>query len=152
MIVLRDFKPANVGERAFVARSWVESFAESTMAKLVTFAGLVPDARAGWNAGPGYWRTWNGLVNGLVDRAHILVAEDDGLIAGFACWEPWGDGVALHYVYVRASYRRRGVARDLLAKLPAGPVVFTHRSRGVRTVPESWRYSLAPLLMTKEAA
>ena len=91
----------------------------------------------------------------LASRARLTVAEDEGLIAGFLCWEPWGEGHAVHYVYTRLSYRGRGVARELLASLPGGPCLYTHRSRAVRGVPDSWRFSMAPLfgvLEKKEAA
>lgn len=139
------------GERSFIAKSWCESFASSAMAKLLTYAGSSPAVRSDeWHAGPSYWRTWNPLIDTLMTRARVTVAEDEGLIAGFLCWEPWGDGIAVHYVYTRLSYRGRGVARELLASLPSGPALYTHRSRGVRSVPESWHFSMAPLFNVSE--
>ena len=133
------------GERSFVARSWVESYASSDMAKMLTYAGCCPWMQgAKWNATLGYWTTWNALVNVLLDRCEVTVS-DDGLISGFVVHEPWGDSTAVHYVYVRLTRRAQGVARELLATLPSGPTLFTHRSRGVREVPSHWRFSMAPL-------
>lgn len=147
---LRPLNPAIAGERSFVVRSWVESYGTSNMAKSLTFNGLLPRHDREWRPGNAYWRLWNPLVDVLVKRARVTVAEDNGLVAGFMCWEPWDGSAALHYIYTRLSYRGQGVARDLLGILPSGPIVFTHRSRAVRSVPESWRYSLAPLFGVQE--
>lgn len=144
-MIVRPMNPAVAGERAFVLRSWVESYATSALAKVITHAGNAGPVEREWRPSPAYWRTWNALVSALADRGRVLVAEDAGLIAGFMCWEPWDDFVAIHYIYTRLSYRKQGVARTLLGHLPAGPAVFTHRSRGVRGVPETWRFSMAPL-------
>lgn len=148
-ILVRRPLADSTSERGFVAKSWVESFANSTVAEGLTFAGLRSRSPS-WEAGPAYWRTWNALVNQLMARGRVTVADDDGLVAGFVAWEPWDEATALHYVYVRLSYRGRGVARELLETLPAGPLVFTHRSRSVRHVPPSWRYTMAPLFGVSE--
>lgn len=44
--------------------------------------------------------------------AKTLVAFVDGVAVGFVCAIPGG---ALHYVAVKAAYRRRGIAKRLLA-------------------------------------
>lgn len=158
-MILRPMNLDIAGERSFIAKSWVESFASSAMAKLLTFAGTHPKYEdREWHAGSTYWRLWNPVVDALLERARVTVA-DDGVIAGFMCWEPWEDTAAVHYIYTRLGWRDGAmgphVARELMATLPAGPLLFTHRSRAVRGVPESWRYSLAPLfgvLERKEAA
>ncbi len=55
--------------------------------------------------------------------ARVLIAEDDGLIAGFALWFPtfstWlgRPGIWLEDLFVRPAYRRRGIARALLGAL-----------------------------------
>lgn len=152
---IRPLDPTLSGERSFIARSWVESFGTSQQAKLLTFGGNLPERGTEWSPGGGYWRTWNALVDVLLGRAHVLVADADGLIAGFVCWEPWDGMVAVHYVYTRLSFRGQGVAGQLLGHLPAGPTLYTHRSRAVRQVPPTWRFSMAPLfgvVERKEAA
>lgn len=154
-MIYRALDPAIAGERAFVARSWVESFGKSQQAKLLTFGGNLPDRGDTWTPGAGYWRTWHALVDALLERAHVIVAEDAGLIAGFLCWEPWDGAAAVHYVYTRLSYRGQGVAAALVGQVPAGPTLYTHRSRGLRAVPATWRFSMAPLfgvVERKEAA
>ena len=131
------------GERAFVVSAWVNSFSTSDMAKLATFGGYAPRVSE-WAAGPGYYGAWNALVDDVLERSQVTVADDDGLLAGYVVWGQERDTV-LHYIYTRLSYRAQGVARELLSTLPLGPIVYTHRSRGVRSVPAGWQYSLAPL-------
>ncbi len=139
------------GERAFIARSWVESYALSDTAKLCSYAGCCPWLQgARWEASVSYWSTWNALVNELIDRGTVTVAEERGVVAGFLVSEPWGDATAVHYVYTRLSWRSQGIARKLVDTLPVGPVIFTHRSRSVHVVPQHWRFSLAPLFGVME--
>jgi GNAT superfamily N-acetyltransferase len=155
-----------MGERAFVAKSWVESYASSSMARLISTCGWTCDATSpGFRITQEYWDTWHVLVSSLLDRCYTYVAMDDDLIAGFVCWEPWEDGVALHYVYTRLMYRRQGVAKLLLGKsttvgagsawTPFGAgsrMYYTHRSRGMPPAPEGWIYTLRPLLGARRAA
>lgn len=145
-----------MGERAFVAKSWVESYASSSMARLISTCGSTCDARAhGFRITQEYWDTWHVLVSGLLDRCVTVLAMDDDLIAGFVCWEPWEDGVAVHYVYTRLMYRRQGVAKLLLGKsatFGGMPMYYTHRSRGMPPAPEGWIYTLRPLLGARKAA
>lgn len=135
------------GERAFLAKSWVESFSSSEMAQLISLAGARAERGRGWRVTSEYWTTWNALVNALLDRARTSVALDDaGLLAGFLCWEPWEGAACVHYVYTRLMHRGVGLARTLCAELPRGAVLYTHRSRGVTRVPEGWQYTLRPLI------
>jgi GNAT superfamily N-acetyltransferase len=147
-------RPMRPGERAFVAKSWVESFASSALSKLVSHSGTEGRTDDFWRPNPEYWACWNALVNSLLDRCITIVAadSDDGgpaLVAGFLCWEPWESAVAVHYVYTRLSYRKLGVARALVSELPGGPVYYTHRSRGIARPPEGWQFSIRPLLDTR---
>lgn len=135
------------GERAFVAKSWVESFSSSEMARLISHAGSLGNPHGGWRASQEYWSTWNPLVDALLARARTTVLLDDaGLIAAFICWEPWEGAPCVHYVYVRLMYRRQRLASRLVGELPRGLVYYTHRSRGVTKIPDGWVYTLRPLI------
>ena len=107
-----------------------------------------------WTAPPEYWATWHAVVDRLLARGICTVAVEQGLLAGFVCWEPWESKIAVHYCYVRWMYRQLGVARGLLDTLPRGETVYTHRSRTLAKVPEGWQFSLRPLLSVghREAA
>ena len=149
-------RPMRDDERGFVAKSWVESHSTSASARIISLQGTLGDPGRAWKPSREYWATWNALVDRLLDRCRTTVLEDDaGLVAAFVCWQPWETGVAVHYIYVRLMYRKTGLAKALATFAEAGPVVYTHRSRGITKIPEGWQYSVRPLfelLREKEAA
>lgn len=147
-------RPMEPADRNFVVKSWLESFSKSAMAKLISLAGRESAPREVWSANRDYFETWNDLINGLVDRGRTLIVEDDaGLIAGFLVYEPWESSIVVHYVYTRLPHRRMGVARQLVREIPAGPVYYTHRNRGIHKIPPGWQFTIRPLLsVLREAA
>jgi hypothetical protein len=48
--------------------------------------------------------------------------------------------------YTRLPNRKMGLASRMIQELPGGPVIYTHRSRGLARVPEGWQFTLRPLL------
>lgn len=123
-VALRPMAPA---DRNFVRKSWLRSYAASAQARI---------------AGRAYWTGHHDLIERLLERASVRVACSSthaGTIVGFACV---GWPSTLHYVYVREEFRRYGVARRLLADLPAG-VTYSHRSDMVSAlpVPDGWFFS-----------
>ncbi len=64
----------------------------------------------------------------LRPSATVIVAESDGLIVGWIAVEVLPNCTALHYIYVKSSYRREfGIAGALFTRaLPLGAVVYTH--------------------------
>jgi ribosomal protein S18 acetylase RimI-like enzyme len=161
MIAIRDIRP---DDRAWCARCWVDTYGPPGKhgsgsllgSHLGYFGGLhvehaVERRMAGLSV---YRQTWNNLVTRLIERCLVRVAEDEAMLVGFVCWEPWDDGIAVHYVLVRESYQRQGVGRRLLAELPSGVTYYTHRTRSVANAPEGWQYTIAPLLCSgkREAA
>jgi len=52
-----------------------------------------------------------------------VMPDDHSVILGWACYEPG----TLHYVYVKPSFRRYGVAKALLAGVQH-PFTYTHRT------------------------
>jgi GNAT superfamily N-acetyltransferase len=57
------------------------------------------------------------VLEDVLKRAVLLVAESDGALLGFALMEkpPHAVRTVAHYVYVKASFRRQGIAKQLLA-------------------------------------
>jgi hypothetical protein len=146
----------SAGDRAWCAKSWVESYASSPMARLISLNGTLGDPQRHWRVSGEYWEDQNALVSCLLDECTTSVVVDDlGLLAGFVCWEPWEMGVHVCYIYVRLMHRTRGVAKLLESSLPRGQRYFTHRSRGLTRIPDGWTYTLRPLRRqpkAKEAA
>lgn len=75
------------------------------------------------------------IADWLFRQAEILVAcsvDDPWLIYGFAIFERTGAALALHYVYVKATYRRGGLGSRLVAIAAnrRGVIVASHRTRG----------------------
>lgn len=106
-------------ERNLVRQSWMRSARSSWMS-------AIPKND--------YYDVQTPIVNRLVERAHVVVAESTdvpGELAGWACY----DGDVFHFAYVKESYRRFGVGRTLVGH--AGPFRYcTYRT------PMSYRCSL----------
>jgi GNAT superfamily N-acetyltransferase len=105
---------------------------------------------AQWPWGPGL--AWSDAVNRLVEHlatpATTLVAQgQDGLVDGFAVLERPD---VLHYLYVRLTARRQGVAMALLDALPRQAIRrYTERVTSkwmVERIPADWTYTPALLI------
>jgi GNAT superfamily N-acetyltransferase len=132
-----------------VRSAWLESYATSDYAKLVT-----PPPQWEQNEKRGgrvYFTGQRELIERLIVSSVVLVAEGEAAqLDGFVVGWP---AAMLHYVYVKQSRRGRGLARALLEALDlrAGqPVVYTHRSRSVRGNPRGWTYDPSPTTVLKE--
>jgi len=76
-------------------------------------------------------------IRRLIRRATIRIAHnpaDDDHLIGFAAFT----GHELHYVYVKAAFRGRGIARALLKDAPI--TGYTFRTTGVRA-PQGWDFT-----------
>jgi GNAT superfamily N-acetyltransferase len=102
-----------------------------------------------FRAGELYWEAQKDLAQRLLARCNVAVWDSDGMLDGWVCRE-WQAPV-LHYVYVRHSARRTGIARALVAELADGPAEYSHWRTGVfgARLPPSWRYN--PYALTRAA-
>lgn len=98
------------GALGFVLDSWLKSFADAPAAKLMR----------------DYWRTQRRIAEAIVsdDRTRVYVARpsDRQRPCAWLC----AQGDALHYAYVIAEHRRRGVCSELM-DVAGGLVRYTHR-------------------------
>ena len=89
---------------AFVYGTWLSAYAGAPSVK-----SLPRDL---------YYAYQRCLIASLLERATTLVAEDAGLLLGWACAERAGPRlVAGHFVFVKARDRELGIAADLMAAL-----------------------------------
>ncbi len=100
MTLEHTIRPAHLGDRGFIIDSWLTGYHESPQGK------LIPDAM--------YWSAFGqkGLVEALVDLSPPTVAclpERPEFIYGWAC----AGQRTLHYLYVRADFRRQGIGAAL---------------------------------------
>ena len=143
----------------FIINAWVKSFADSETAMVSTprdgrYARRCERCNR-WVPKQGelsgeYRHGQRRLIMTLLETSKTLIAEatdvKTAMIDGFATYSRgpapvgqhmgfgWEPSWVVHYVYVRKSARKRGVARALLAEVledPAVRVVYTHRSTGV---------------------
>lgn len=161
-------RPAGANDAAFVASSWLQSYASSDWATLVTphddahvvrcegcGACRVRAERQGhvtaWRAGACYWAGHKRLIARLIASSNVTVmqSDEDGLLDGWIVRAV--DRPVLHYLYVRRSARGRGVARELMADLREAPTTFTHWPRGLqpKRIPRGWRFDPYELMVVQ---
>lgn len=121
-----QIRPAAPGDVAFVSATWKQSYwRESNWANRITWK--VFDV--------GHSR----IVRSLLEKSQVLIAGVGGDdIAGYLVFEP-GVSAAVHYAYVKPSFRKMGVLRALLyaSGLPDGlsGCVVTHGTRAWFSAP-----------------
>jgi hypothetical protein len=89
----------------FIYNSWLKSFRNGTMTK------NVPNAI--------YFTNHHKIIDKLLRTAKTIVCcntEDPSIIYGFINYEIVDDQFVLHYVYVKHTYRKLGIAKNLLAQ------------------------------------
>lgn len=136
-------RPALPEDMRFVRSSWLQSFADSDFARILT----PKDVWERREASNEYYDCQRLIIEVCLDTAAIYVDADTNMIDGWLVCEPG----LVHYVYVRQSARGRGVARRLLEAAgihASGHVEYTHRSRGLNAakVPKTWKHVFWKLL------
>jgi len=135
---------ASPAERAFVCKSWVQSFGSSPWADSMATPLEVKRNRLA----DAYYRGHNALVDRLLARPGcvVRVAERDGIAVAFLVAEP-SRGV-VHYAYTKTLYRGEGIQHELAGALWEQPAVYTHKTHAVDAarVPRLWRYDPYPAM------
>lgn len=93
-----DIRLATTEDQKFIRSSWHRNYWKTWACK-----------RIPWES---YWPGQDRRINRLLERAHTLVAffpEVPDEVLGWACIE----GETLHYIYVKAAYRRSGIAAGM---------------------------------------
>lgn len=127
---LRGVEPADL---KFIRSSWLESYAESSLAHT-----LVP---------PLYRLRWGAIIDALIERSQIVVAcdaESPGVVWGWLCWESLAldpprirHPAVAHYAYVKDGARKQGVLRALTTHLRLtanGGFYYSHSTASLKTI------------------
>lgn len=72
------------------------------------------------------------LIEEILRRSNVLLAvseDDPDQIFGWVCFEDREEGFTIHYVYVKATFRKLGIGRALVDSLPEAEW-FTHKTYG----------------------
>jgi GNAT superfamily N-acetyltransferase len=121
VLQLRDIQPGDV---RFVLDSWAKSFRASP------WAGVIPNHL--------YYDVFHESVEQLLARGtKIQIAcakHDPSRILGWVATEKVRDGQAVHFIYVKDPFRRRGLASHLLEQTVGtqdreGRYFYTYRTR-----------------------
>jgi GNAT superfamily N-acetyltransferase len=124
-IILRPFR---YSDQSFVYSTWIRGMYYGN-----SWAGSSKQSEGTFH------RRYADVITAILSKptTTIQVAalkDDDDVILGYAVTEP----TILHWVYVKPTWRRFGIAKALI---PANTEVITHQThRGKSFAPKSWRY------------
>lgn len=113
--VVRPWRPDR--ERALVAHSWTQSYRDS------------PEMRNRFGRWEDYKAVYVPVIDAILDRddTNVLVAAGPGDIAvGWMAFASWTSIDTVHWVWVQAQHRERGIARRLLDGL-RNRIAYTHK-------------------------
>lgn len=114
-LILRS--PSDESEKNFIRRAWTGTYSQFRPARIFWTAGH-PNRIIQMPLGL-YYQEHRRYVDEMIPFCTVAVARSSGrklgqqdVLAGFACVH----GDVIHYVYTAFSFRRFGVARQLLAE------------------------------------
>jgi hypothetical protein len=131
------------GDEAFVFNAWLKSYKDSPLGKT-----LVNDV---------FYSNHKLIVKNLIGDAgvDILLAvnpENESQIYGFACIEVTPTVTTAHYVYVKYSFRKLGIALGMVREIEpdTSKIKFvTHLPRDWRDLVQKWEWVYNPYLLYK---
>lgn len=114
----------------FIFSSWLKSFRSSDFAKHLSNSM--------------YYREHHKLIADILERSQVICAvsdEDESQIFGWICAETGGPVPVVHYVYVKQTYRRVGIASKLLSLVADGAFLYTHDTGAAPELAKNGVYS-----------
>ena len=131
-VILRQYRPA---DRAVVCDVWLQSYYKHASQWL------------GWIGFDAFRALYMPIICALLDRSRVRVAclrDDESAVVGWLCMSD----KLLHYVWVRAEWRRSGLGTWLAHDLAADAMHYTHETEAgrqwVRRFP-GWEYAAKEL-------
>ena len=120
------FRAPTVSDKSFIFNSWLKSFRHSPLAKPL--------------CNEVYFKNHKVIVENILKRSRVLIAcnpEDEDQIYGYIVYEPIIDDITvLHYVYVKFTYRKLGIARTIVEGSIdiKNPILYTHHTETVKRI------------------
>lgn len=108
-------RPMTVGDEGFIFNSWLRSFRKS----------VDMESKA-------YYLFQHRKIEKLLRDSRVLMAvseDDPDQIFGWVCFAPFEDEYIVHYLYVKATFRKLGIGRRLFEALPTIGW-YTHKTYG----------------------
>lgn len=134
-IVLR---PANSEDIGFLFNSWLKSFRNSDFAKKI--------------ANEIYYSEHHKIIEKLFAHYDVVVAcneNDLAQIYGFMCAGDTENILTIHYIYVKHTFRRMGIAKSLLKSIGHDPdkaCIYTHYSYKYKSIAEKYNMIYHPYI------
>ena len=83
-----------------------------------------------------YYNLFKEVVGKALQTSNIIIVcnpDDSSQVYGYLCYKYEDDIPVIQYVYVKFTYRKLGIARDLIKSviptIKSSPVVVTHANR-----------------------
>lgn len=132
-----SFRRARLEDGNFVFSSWLKSYRGSDFAKHMT--------------NDVYYGHHKSIVAALIAKSIILVAcnpEDENQVFGYIVFEH-ERGCLVHWLYVKYTYRKLGVANALIGQLPngSGGITLTHIGRSFQELKAKYNLEYNPYLL-----
>lgn len=102
----------------FITSGWLKSFRNAP------FVRGVPNTV--------YYYHHHKLLETLIPRSTVLVAcnaEDTDQLVGFICYETFKEGVLIHYVYVKQTLRKVGIAKKMFETAVEGAPLIQYTAK-----------------------
>ena len=116
-----SFRKANEQDVSFIFHSWMNSYKNSSFA-----SKLNP---------PVYNSEHHKIIEKLLKNSQTIIAhpsDDSTQIMGYICASYVESNLAIHYIYIKHSFRSLGIAKMLLAAFhhnPEMPILYTHHTK-----------------------
>lgn len=134
---LFNIRPATPNDANFIISSWLKRYRDAISPRLVTDKI--------------YYSAQHQIIAAILQKPTTEVfiacnAADEGQICGYVVGERLPDLSMIHWVYVKNSFRKWGIATELLAKFPEA-TQYTHRTHLVKFLDKNGklRYNPVPL-------
>lgn len=129
-------RPANSEDVGFIFNAWLKNFRNSE------FANDMPNEI--------FFSEHHKVIERLLQQYDVVIAanqEDPSQIYGFIC-AGYTEGVfTLHYVYVKHTFRKMGIAEALLNSFNHDPdcaAIYTHKSRSAKHLAKKYNFIYHP--------
>ena len=126
------FRAAGVEDIAFLTNSWLESYRHA------------PSVRGVPNKV--YYYYHHKLLEELLTRCTVLICcypDNPNQILGYVCAELYDTALVIHYVYVKKTFRKFGIAKSLVNHLleteKPPSVLFTHKTKDIFPIEKNLR-------------
>lgn len=130
-------------DEAFIYTTWIKIYHQVEPINFCDNQTYLPNQRA--------------MIKKLITNAQVLVActpEDPNSIIGYIVFDFVGDILVLHWLHIKAIFRRFGLARDMIKQLypraKIDPIICTHMFRSFKSLRNKYSLYFDPYFNTRK--